>query len=338
MAKYHSYRGRTPLRRKLAVAAMLLILLLCGSYLAVSQYIEFESGGGKTFCLPWVSEAQESEKESTENLELPDISLVINEPLDALADEMNAVEVSAETLRLRRDEGEWWKAEGFNAVSVRLKEKDGMLRYAFASAPAELIHPGALSRAELEVLLGSDVYAVARISCFSDSAAAYLDMAGKGLCQSSGYIWFDNSNSHWLDPGKEGAREYLVALCAELAELGFDEVVLENACYPTLGKLHKTAPVAGDRAKTIEKFLTDVAKVLDEGSVRLSLVVSESVLLAGGNETAGLQLKDDLKDVLRVYVSAADPAAAEAALRTLSETTKLVLVNGAEGARCTVRR
>ena len=312
---------------------MVLILLLCGSYLAVSQYVEFESGGGKTFRLPWVSEEQE---DAHENSEAPNISLVINEPQDLL-DEMHAVEISADTLRLRRDEGEWWTKEGFNAVSVRLKERDGMLRYAFASAPAELIHPNALSRTELEVLLSSDVYAVARISCFSDSAAAAMDMTGKGLCQKSGYVWYDNTNSHWLDPGKEAAREYLVALCAELVELGFDEVVLENVCYPTLGKLHKSAPVEVDRVKTIQKFLADAAKCFGGKHVRLSLALSEELLLAGGNETAGLDLKEDLKEVLRVYVPALDPAGAEAALRAVAESTKLVVVNGTEGARCTIR-
>lgn len=335
MAKYQSYRGRVPLKRKLAVAGMVLILLLCGVYLGVNQYVEFESGGGKTFRLPWLSEEGSGTNEQ-ENGEEPEISLIINEPKDPI-EEMHAVEVSAETLRLRRDEGQWWTQEGFNAVSVRLKEKDGMLRYAFASAPAELIHPNALSRTELEVLLGADVYTVARISCFGDSAAAALDMTGKAICQPSGYVWFDNTNSHWLDPGKEAARGYLIALCRELVELGFDEVVLENVCYPTLGKLHKCAPVEVDRMKTIQKFLTDVEKVFDENHVRLSLALSENVLLTGGNEMSGLNLEENLKDVLRVYVPAADPVAAEAALSAIAESTKLVLVNGTEGARCTVR-
>lgn len=337
MAKYQSYRGRVPLRRKLAVAAMVLIMLLCGTYLAVSQYIEYESGGGKTFHLPWLGEeSSENDKNEQESSEAPEISLIINEPKDPV-DEMHAVEISAETLRLRRDEGSWWTQEGFNTVSVRLKEKDGMLRYTFTSAPAELIHPNALSRTELEVLLNSEVYSVAKISCFGDSAAAALDMTGKAICQPSGYVWFDNTNSHWLDPGKEAAREYLLALCRELAELGFDEVALENVCYPTAGKLHKCAPVETDRAKTIENFLVDVVKILDEQHVRLSLVLNEPVLLAGGNETAGLNLKEQLKDVLRVYAPAADPVGAEAALRAVAENTKLVLVNGTEGARCTVR-
>ena len=334
MAKYQSYRGRVPFKRKLAVAAMVLILLLCGSYLAVSQYVEFESGGGKNFRLPWISE--ELAGNSSTDREDPEISLIINEPKDLL-DEMHAVEISAETLRLRRDEGEWWTEEGFNAVSVRLKERDGMLRYAFESAPAELIHPNAISRTELELLLNADVYTVAKISCFSDSAAAAIDMTGKGLCQPNGYIWYDNANSHWLDPGKEAAREYLVALCEELVELGFDEVLLENVCYPTSGKLHKSAPVEADREKTIQKFLTDVAKTFDGDHVRLSLALREEVLLAGGNETAGLALQENLKDVLRVYVQTQDPAGAEAALRAVAESTKLVLVGGTEGARCTVR-
>ena len=333
MARYQSYRGRVPFKRKLAVVAMVLILLLCGSYLVVSQYIEFESGGGKNFRLPWISEEQ---KTGSGNKEDPEISLIINEPQDLL-DEMHAVEISAETLRLRRDEGEWWTAEGFNAVSVRLKQRDGMLWYAFESAPAELIHPNALSRTELELLLDTDVYTVARISCFADSAAAAMDMTGKGLCQPNGYIWYDNTNSHWLDPGKEAARDYLVALCEELVELGFDEILLENVSYHTLGKLHKSAPVETDRVKTVQKFLSDVAKTFDGDPVRLSLALTEETLLSGGNETAGLDLKEDLKEVLRVYVSAADPVGAEAALRSVAESTKLVLIGGTEGARCTVR-
>ena len=331
MAKYQSYRGRVPLKRKLAVAAMVLILLLCAGYLAISQYAEFESGGGMNFRLPWVQE-----EEGTTHGEGPEISLVINEPKDLL-EELHAVEISAETLRQRSDEGKWWEQEGFNAVSVRLKERDGLLRYTFASAPAELIHPGALSRGELETLLATDVYTIARISCFSDSAAALHDMTGLALCQSSGYVWYDNSNSHWLDPGKEGARSYLTALCRELVELGFDEVVLENVCYPTLGKLHKTAPVQVDRVKTIRSFLTDVAKVFEGEHVRLSLVLEEATLFAGGNATAGVALSEQLKDILRVYVRTADPAAAETALRSLSEETKLVVIDAAEGARCTVR-
>lgn len=334
MNKYQSYRGRVPFKRKLAVAAMILILILSGVYLGLSQYAGFESGGGMTFRLPWLS--SDSDEHGEINNEEPNISLIINEPLDLL-DEMHAVEIPAEMLRLRRDEGDWWTKEGYNAVSVRLKERDGMLRYAFTSAPAELIHPNALSRTELELLLEKDVYTVARISCFSDSAAAYMDMTGKGLCQKNGFVWYDNTNSHWLDPGKEAAQDYLVALCEELVELGFDEVVLENACYPTRGKLYKSVPVDVNREKTIRNFLADVTKVFDGEHVRLSLVLEEEMLLAGGSDVAGLDLKEDLKDVLRVYVRTADRDAAEAALRASAETTKLVVIDGAEGARCTIQ-
>lgn len=331
MYHYPSYRGRVPLKRKIAVAVMVLILILSALYLGMSRYTEYGNDGSVSFHFPW--QDREEEKEESET---PDIDLVINAPVDPM-EEMNAVEIAAETLRKRRDEGEWWNEEGYNAVSLRLKEGEGWLQYAFSSAPQELIHSNALSRTELETLLEDEVYTVARLSCFRDSAAAREDMTGKGLCQSNGYVWYDNENGHWLDPGKAEAREYLLALCAELGELGFDEVVLEDVRYPTEGKLQKSAPVETDRIETIRDFLAEVAAVLEKSDTRLGLVVEEETLLLGENETAGLRLRDDLAAVDRLYVRTDDAAAAEQALRAVSEQTRLVILDGAEGARCTVQ-
>ncbi|MGM9662266.1 MAG: putative glycoside hydrolase [Oscillospiraceae bacterium] len=334
MKGYQSYRGRVPMKRKVAVAVMIVLLLLCGTYLALSEYAEFQSEGGHSFRLPW--SGGEAGGEESDGPEDPEVDLVIEEPEDPLQ-EMRAVELSAEELRQRLDDDGWWEREGYNAVCVRLKESDGLLRYESEAAPAELIAGGALRLEELRQLLEKDVYAVARICCFHDSACALADMAGKGLCQSSGYIWYDAQNTHWLDPGKEEARAYLVSLCAELAELGFDEIVLDEASYPTAGKLSKSSPVSADKAAQIEGFVSEVGRVLEEKKVRLGLVVKEETLLAGGDETAGWELSRLLTGVNRVYVRAADGDAAEQALRALSDTAMLVRFDAAEGNRCTVR-
>ena len=330
MRGYSNYRGRRmPWTKRLAMAGMVLVILICGVYLAVSQYAEFDSEGKMSFNLPW-------QREESGGEEKPDVSLVIEEPEDPLG-EMHAVEIAAETLRERAEEGAWWAEEGYNAVILRLKEADGLLWYTSEAAEEELIHENALSRAELETLLADDVYAAAKISCFRDTAAALADMTGMGLCQTSGYIWYDNQNRHWLDPGKEAAEEDLLTLCAELAELGFDEIVLENANYPTRGKLNKCAPVEANKDSTVERFLERVSGVLSEKGVRLSLVLEEETLLAGGSEVAGLVLEKNLAHVLRVYLRAEDAAAAETALREISETADLVLYGTGQGARCDVR-
>lgn len=334
MKGYQSYRGRVPLKRKVAVAVMVALLLLCGAYLLFSEFAEFESGGGHSFRLPW--SAGESGEEPGGEAEEPPVQLFIEQPADPLQ-EMRAVELSAGELRRRLGEGNWWESGDYNAVSVRLKEADGLLRYESQAASAELLAGGALSRAELQQLLDAEVYAAARLSCFHDSACARADMAGKGLCQSSGYIWYDAQNGHWLDPGKEEARAYLVSLCAELAELGFDEIVLDEACYPTAGKLAKCSPVSDDKAAQLELFFTELSRVLEEKKVRLGLVLPEDALLAGGNETAGWELSRLLEHVDRVYVRTADSQRAEQALRAFSDTAMLVCLDAAEGNRCAVQ-
>lgn len=329
MRGYSHYRGRRmSFGKKLAVAGMILTLLLCGVYLVVSQYAEFDSEGNLSFELPWGREESAGEEKA-------DVSLVRKDPSDPL-EEMHGVEISAETLRSRAEEGAWWEDEGYNAVVLRLKEADGLLWYESSVAPEELIQENALSRAELETLLASGVYTAAKISCFRDSAAAMSDMAGMGLCQSSGYIWYDHENEHWLDPGKDAAEEYLLALCGELTELGFDEIVLENVGYPTKGRLEKSAPVEADRAARIGGFLEQAAELAKEKRVRLSLALEEETLLSGGSEEAGLALKSVMDGVRRVYLRTADATSAESALRAVSEKAVLVVFDAAEGARCAV--
>ena len=329
MKGYQSYRGRVPLKRKVAVAVMVALLLLCGTYLFPSERAEFQSEGGRSFLLPWSREDESGGEEG------PEVDLVIEDPVDPVQ-EMRAVELSADALRGRLAEDGWWEREGYNAVCVRLKEADGLLRYESSVAPQELIGGGALSRGELQQLLDADVYTIARISCFHDSACALADMAGKGLCQSSGYIWYDAQNTHWLDPGKEEARAYLVSLCVELAELGFDEIVLDEARYPTAGRLEKCSPVSDDKQAEIERFFAELTGALEGKKVCLSLVTEEETLLAGGNETAGWELSRLLGGVRRVYVRAGDGEAAEQALRALSDSVMLVRYDAEEGNRCTV--
>ncbi len=329
MRGYSHYRGRRmPLGKKLAIAGMVVTLLLCCSYLAVSRYAEFDSEGNLSFVLPWSREESAEEGKA-------EVSLVRKDPSDPL-EEMHGAEISAETLRSRAEEGAWWEAEGYNAVILRLKEADGLLRYASEAAGEDLIHENALSRAELETLLAGDVYAAAKISCFRDSAAALSDMAGMGLCQTSGYIWYDNENGHWLDPGKDAAEDYLLAICEELAELGFDEIVLENVGYPTRGRLDKSAPAEANREKRVSGFLERAAEIAKERRVRLSLVLEEETLYAGGNETAGLDLRSAMEGVRRVYLQTADAAAAAAELERFSETAVLVALDAEEGPRCRI--
>ena len=104
---------------------------------------------------------------------------------------------------------------------------------------------------------------------------------------------------------------YLTALCRECGELGFNEVLLDNFCYPASGDTAAIANDDGDRAQ----ILTDMAKTL------------RSSLPEGSGDLTLAQLAD-LFD--RIYVPAADYDAAasqlggqfDAATRLVSMTSQ----------------
>lgn len=52
----------------------------------------------------------------------------------------------------------------------------------------------------------------------------------------------------WLDPNKPETQQYLADLCAECASLGFDEILLDQFTYPTVGRLDRLQ--TGDVEKT----------------------------------------------------------------------------------------
>ena len=84
----------------------------------------------------------------------------------------------------------------------------------------------------IQALTSTDLYVIARIPAFRDRAYG-LENTNYGLPVSSGaYLWSDDKNCYWLNPTSNGTLSWLVAQANELRELGFDEVVFTEFCFP----------------------------------------------------------------------------------------------------------
>ena len=130
------------------------------------------------------------------------------------------------------------------------------------------------------------VYTVARVCCFRDNTLPYHR---NDLALRAGYgNWRDELGLRWLDLDSRQARDYLAGLCGELAQLGFDEIVLECPALPcqgNLGAVVQSGSHAGspqERAAEAEAFLAQVEQAVESAGTVVSLRVDRALLSEGG--------------------------------------------------------
>ena len=117
------------------------------------------------------------------------------------------------------------KAAGGNALVLQMKSPGGTLSW--KSGVSEASAYGVNGTAELadaiQTVKGQNIYLVAVVSTCVDSLMDER-YAATALQTASGSAYTDSSGG-WVDPYSTFTRTYLVSLCKELRELGFDEVV-----------------------------------------------------------------------------------------------------------------
>lgn len=297
---YHSYRGRrNPLRVLLAV---LLILVILGSLalLLIQKLVVFEENGA------WhlkQTEAQEEKTSEQTASAVTDEELVIEPPEEPTPTERTP-QLQQTTLAALQG-GAVTQAEGCNGWAFPVKDSSGMLAYDTAvEAAASSGAGGSVSREGLAQLLEEDAYYLAQFACCHDSVYSMANMTGAGLCQPSGYVWFDYQNSHWLDVSKPEARAYLASLVQELADLGFDEILLQEFQYPVRGKLHKIdyTALTMSREEALCRTAQELQSAIEGTGCRLSMQVTAELLETGSQSEAGWNLSELAGQFDRFYV------------------------------------
>ena len=85
-------------------------------------------------------------------------------------------------------------------------------------------------------LEANKLYAIARLPAFRDYEYG-LHHVPDGLPTSGGYLWADDDYCYWLNPTSQGTITYLRQIVTELKQLGFDEVVFDDFCFPETDKI-----------------------------------------------------------------------------------------------------
>lgn len=314
---YHSYRG-TSRGRKLAktlfIVLVVLLLFAAAGYLYLQRYLVYSADGvyldlpflrtdekpapnGDGTDLPPVQVAQPEKPETPPPPERPDrIRAVLADP-EALSEAG-----LSEPLRNRFAES------GANTLILTMKAEGGSLGF---FSQTELAVGAGVSQTDLAVndairaaAKEPELWLVAKISCFRDNAIPKYKHK-LSIMTGSGYRWYDTEYTGWMNPYSEEAQEYLIALAKELAELGFDEILLENCGFPVRGKVSYIS--YGANASTpfsdvIDDFLGRMEAALSEFPVAISVLTDAETVQNGKNPASGHTLALLTAKADRIYV------------------------------------
>ena len=319
---YNRYRGRSGGHKGLLVAVLVLILLAAVGFLVSQRYLVYDESGKPHWELPFIHREESTPSQPDSNPISPeDVVIDREDPEPEPEPEPDPTPARRRLTELHARELEngalWWNtdyvlSEVEGDMMVEVKRPGGGITYGTeVKTPSGVVVERGVTRGNLTTLLKSDHYSVARISCFRDTSYA----EGKpdtALKAAWGDLWYDADGYAWLDPANEEVRAYLTALCRECAELGFDEILLDNFCYPVRGDRESLVLADGlDKTAVLADFAAAIREVLPE-NVTLSVAFRGSMGSLGGY--SGMKA-DLLASFDRIYVNeSVDRAALEAAL------------------------
>ena len=308
---YRNYRGRTPKWKAVLAAVLVLVILAAICVIVLQRHIVYDETGTPHLELFWQETPEQTAPEEPGEVEL---TIQKAEPREITAFTVPEGVLTQEAWADAAARAAVTEEQSWNAAAVTVKDSAGSVYFDSGTAVSGSVKIAEDTAAALAEITGenSGFYTIARLSCFHDPKAANDSVEEMGLKNTGGYIFYDGNNSQWLDPGKPAARQYLCEIAREAAELGFDEILLTDAGYPTEGSLDKIAYTGPEPPEDmVVRFLQEMKDALEPCGTALSVELPETVVSEGADENAGLSLAKIAPLVDRVYVKTA-PEQAEA--------------------------
>ena len=291
---YHGRsRGRTVLKVLIGVLLVLLVVSIAALFF-LEPYIHYSIDGVRLE-LPFFQGAEEDPDPPTDTVPIQ-VATPSPSPTPAPETDYRGVLLPVSALS---DGTALTQAETAGATTVlfEMKSIDGTLAFETQSALGTARDTDGANETIAQFTAG-EIGTAAYLSCFRDNALPRTDRSLS--IHSSGGNWWDDQQVRWCSPMSERMRSYITDLCRGLAELGFDELVLDNCSFPNRGG---TSAILSDDnydpaalTETMETFFQELDTALtDYPDLQVSVVTSLTVL-NGGSDGSGLTL-----DLLKQY-------------------------------------
>lgn len=285
---YRSYRGRRSASdwlKWIALVLAILVVLAVAALLWGQKYVTYTDKGLEVH-LPFFSQEKKEEEDPG------NVNIVVGEPEKSQEEEEQpqeeqpqeektqaaaAVQVTLASL-LDGSAAQQIQEQGGDGAVVDMKNDQGQLGWQSQQSLATAFQPEAQDQQvndKLQTWNQGDVYTVARLSCFRDeTVGGQMDYT---LQTTSGYRWKDGEEMHWSDPANQQVQDYLIGLMTELAQMGFDEIMLEHWSYPTEadGLLSNIQYGEQSADEVSRAFLEKALQALESYGTKLTVVNGE---------------------------------------------------------------
>ena len=132
------------------------------------------------------------------------------------------------------------KQTGITDVIITVKDEGGIIYFDSDYEEAKYIKNESESLPDLknavEKLHQNGLNAVAQMHCFMDRIGTRIKNAGVLYSENHSVVWLDdekqNGGKSWLNPYSPQARDYLKYLAGEIADIGFDVIMLDSVRFP----------------------------------------------------------------------------------------------------------
>ena len=346
---YHTYYGGggpSPVIKVIVIVLAVVVLSLILTIWGLQRYMVYSSDGGK-LVLPWAQQTDGSDRSAQPEegavTSEPDISDVVTSesttPQEPAVGEqaVSAVRITQEEL-LNGDVSALLEQRGANGVVLEMKSAGGQLSYVSNLDLATQLGTSAQATTDpttgaqtdpvaeaVQELKNQGVYTIAYVDCFEDGTLGNLETYS--ILTNSGYRWKGpNNDIRWGSPTNADVRNYLTGIVGELAQMGFDEILLDNAGYPTAGNLNYIrkgeAYDSTQFATIIGNFYTQAAQAAANGGAKLSVITDQDIITSGSDSTNSQlsgQTLENLASLNRVWLELDPGTDATELTRTLTE-------------------
>ena len=118
-------------------------------------------------------------------------------------------------------------------------------------------------------------YTIARISAFQDRSFGESHVSSGLYMLNRRGLWMDQEGMYWLDPANATTTSWITSVVLELRELGFDEVLLDDFCFPNSDQYIFT----GDKQAALQSAAATLVSTCSSNKFVLSFQTSDPAFI-----------------------------------------------------------